>query len=163
MPSRTLILQLLVVLATLTSCPGPLSRNTPGGHYALTGYVAQVRHSATGSGILIEPDPGSGVSCGVQAVADAATRYFRRTPTGTLVPVGTGTARAVTEGDRVEVYLDGPNDGGCPTSGRAAALVLIGTEEVPIAAYVAEYVTRADRLGTHSLPIRPSFWSGRTH
>ena len=87
--------------------------------------MASVQHSATASGVLVEPEPGAGAACGIQATADAETRYFRRAASGALEALGAGAAGSLAVGDRVEVYVSGPVAESCPVQGRASAFILV--------------------------------------
>ena len=112
----------LALLLALPACSafggdGP----QPVGDLVLTGVVASVQHSATASGLLV--DPPEGTACGIRATADAGTRVYRRTPRGLEALSGAG---ALAVGDRVEVYVDGPVAESCPVQGRASTLVLVG-------------------------------------
>lgn len=117
---RALLFALLV--AVLPACSSASDRPAaPAGDLYLTGVVAEVQHSATASGLLV--DPPAGTACGIRATADAQTRVFRRDVTGALAEATVG---AVEVGDRVEVYVDGPVAESCPVQGRASSLVIVG-------------------------------------
>jgi len=117
--------RLLVLLATLAACSSTAPHDGPSGDLYMTGVVASLQHSATASGVLVEPLPDAADACGIQATADAETQLFERTEAGTLTLVGTGAA-GLAVGDRVEVYVEGPVAESCPVQGRASAFVRVG-------------------------------------
>jgi len=110
------------LVAVLPACSSFGGTPVPVGELYLTGVVAEVQHRATASGLLVDPPPG--VGCGIRATADAETRVFRRAASGDLAALAN--AGAVSVGDRVEVYVDGPVAESCPVQGRASSLVVVG-------------------------------------
>ena len=114
---------LLVLGLTLAVCAPPGALGVPDGVPTVRGAVVRVQHSATASGLLVEP---GGDACGLQATADARTRYVRRDASGRRVPLGTGAegARALSAGDTVSVWVDGAVRESCPIQGRAAVVVV---------------------------------------
>ena len=111
----------LLALLALTACSSTSPHDLPPGDLYLTGVVATLQHSATASGVLVEPLPG-GPACGIRATADAETRVLARDGSGGLSRLGTGAA-GLAVGDRVEVYVDGPVAESCPVQGHASAFV----------------------------------------
>ena len=119
MPSLRILLILTLLAVVLAACSGTFAEPYPEVPPTVRGVVASVRHSATASGLLVEP---VGDACGLQAVADAYTRFSRRLRSGRLAPATVG---EVEEGDTVEVYVDGPLQAMCPREGHAAAIVIV--------------------------------------
>ncbi|HEX2187298.1 MAG TPA: hypothetical protein VHG51_00300 [Longimicrobiaceae bacterium] len=107
--------------AALAACGGR-SPGLPEGPPLVRGPVESIVARATGTGIRVGPGPGSREACGIAAVADAGTRYLRRTDPGGLRPAALADLQV---GDTVEVYVDGPVAESCPVQGRAAAVVLV--------------------------------------
>ena len=118
---RTLLLAALVAVLPACSAFGG-GTVEPVGDLLLTGVVAEVRHSASASGVLVDAETGD--ACGIQATADAETRVFRRAASGALTTLPN--AGAIGVGDRVEVYVDGPVAESCALQGRASSLVVLG-------------------------------------
>ena len=117
-PIACLLLGLLMSACTAF----PLSH--PTGSLSVHGTIVSIRHSATGSGILVDPGDGT---CGLQAVVVDQTRVVRRTASGETRTVGVGAegVGTLTEGDRVEVYVDGPVVESCPLQAHATAIIVM--------------------------------------
>ena len=86
------------------------------------GPIRSVTHHSTASRYLVREQSAAGEDCGIAATADARTRYLSR--------VGGGAPRmldraALSEGDTVEVYVDGPVALSCPPQGHASAIILV--------------------------------------
>ncbi len=133
---------LLVLGLTLAVCASPGALGVPDGPPTVRGAVARIQHSATASGLLVEPGGGA---CGLQATADAGTRVVRRDASGRPVPVGTGAegVGALSVGDSVSVWVDGPVMESCPMQGRAA-LVVVETPTVDADALLGRWVHAAE-------------------
>lgn len=108
-----------VLALALGACSSPV--RVPDTAPTVRGTVASVRHSATASAVLVEPDEGA---CGMQATMDATTRILVEDPDGTIVAEGPPGAIPLGEGDAVTVWADGPVRESCPTQGRAAVIVV---------------------------------------
>ncbi|HEX2091125.1 MAG TPA: alpha/beta fold hydrolase [Longimicrobiaceae bacterium] len=155
MPVRRTAAQLvrLAVAASLAAaCAGAVSQAPqapPAGSLYVRGPVESITHRATATGILVQPTPGSGQSCGIQATADAQTRYLRRTGGGELRWAALSDVRV---GDTVEVYVEGPVARSCPAQGRASAIVLVAG-----AARASSLTTAGTAAGVDTLPagLRP--------
>ena len=122
-PTACLLVGLLMSACT-ASTPLP-----PAGSPLVRGTIVSIRHSATGSGFLVEPGDGT---CGLQAVADDQTHVARRTASGETRTVGVGAegVGTLTEGDRVEVYVDGPVRESCPLQAHATAIVVMPSADL---------------------------------
>ncbi|WP_412062198.1 hypothetical protein [Rubrivirga sp. IMCC45206] len=118
-PALRALLVLTLLGVALAACAGVDADPYPEVAPTVRGVVASVRHSATASGLLVEP---VGDACGLQAVADDYTRVSRRLRSGRLAPARIGEVR---EGDTVEVFVDGPVAAMCPREGHAAAIVIV--------------------------------------
>lgn len=108
----------LALVLALAACTPPAPLYAPSGPPTVRGTVTSIRHSATASGLMVEPGGGA---CGMQATLDAETRVYRRSASGALTLASVG---AITEADRVEVYAAGPVQESCPLQGRAGVVVI---------------------------------------
>lgn len=133
---------LLVLGLTLAVCAAPGALGVPYGPPDVRGTLAEVRHGATASGLTVEPGDGT---CGLQATADAETRYLRRSADGRLTPLGTGAegVGALAIGDVAEVWVEGPVMESCPTQGRAA-VVVVSTAALEPGALLGHWVHAAE-------------------
>jgi hypothetical protein len=119
-PLRSTVLPLII--AAFSGCASSASVEAPGGTPLVSGPVESVTSHATGTGLLVRAGPGSREPCGILAVADARTRYLRRTGAGSLQEASLAD---VSVGDTVEVYVEGPVAESCPVQGTASAVVLV--------------------------------------
>ena len=110
------------VLLMLGGCTRAGSPEPPAGDPYARGPIVTITHHATASSYLVGAMPGTGEQCGIAATADSATRYLSRVPPGELRAVERS---ALSEGDTVEVYVEGPLALSCPPQGRASAIVLV--------------------------------------
>ena len=113
---------LYAVLALLGACTRARGPEAPAGEPFARGPIVSITHHATASSYLVGAMPGTGEQCGIAATADGATRYLSRVGTG---PVRAVERAALSEGDTVEVYVDGPVALSCPPQGHATAIVLV--------------------------------------
>ena len=110
-----------LVWLALAACARTAGTGLPEGSPYVEGPVASVAHSATASGILVNPPPGSVQSCGISATVDARTRFLRRTASGALEPARVGDLAV---GSTVAVYVEGPLTRSCPAQGYASVMVI---------------------------------------
>jgi hypothetical protein len=123
---------LLALTLTLAACIPEPAIQLPDAPPTVRGTLAEVRHSATASGLSVD----GGEACGMVATADAETRVLRRGADGVLRLVGDGAPAvgALEVGQTVAVWADGPVMESCPVQGRAGTVVV-------------EVVTEADLVG----------------
>ena len=107
---------------SLAACARASGPAAPSGEAYVRGPVASFTHHATASSLVVRPGPGSRETCGIAATVDARTRYLQRGPSGGLAPIARS---AVTVGDTVEVYVEGPVAESCPVQAYAPAVVLV--------------------------------------
>lgn len=114
---------LLASSLALAVCASP--RLAPDGPPTVRGTLAEVRHSATASGLTVE----AGGACGMVATAGPETQVLRRDADGVLRPVGVGAPAvgALEVGQTVSVWADGPVMESCPMQGRAGTVVVEAT------------------------------------
>lgn len=107
----------------LAACSPSSSVAPPRGDPLVTGPIESITARATATGLLVRAAPGSREMCGISAVANASTRFLRRSPDGVLAAARLADLAV---GDTVEVFVDGPVAESCPVQGGANVIVLIG-------------------------------------
>jgi hypothetical protein len=112
----------LFAVLVLAACARPPVSGAPSGEPYVRGPVASFTHSATASSLSVRAGPGSREPCGISATVDARTRYLERGPSGALRPIERS---AVSVGDTVEVYVEGPVAESCPVQAYARAVVRV--------------------------------------
>lgn len=130
---------LTTLTLTLAVCTSASLARLPEGPPFLRGTLTEIRHSATASGLVVEP---GNDACGLQATADRRTRVYRREPSGRVTPIGAGAPAigALETGHTVSVWMEGPVLESCPMQGQAAAVVLETAPSVSTSDLVGEWV-----------------------
>lgn len=142
---------LLSAVLTLAACAAPL--HSPSGLPLIRGTVGEMHHSATATEFLVQP---YGDGCGLRATADAGTRYLRRSPSGRLASLGTGSegARAVHVGDTTAVWVVEPVLESCPMQSRASVIV-VEARRINVGLLVGRWVHAAEEDQSRVEVYRP--------
>ncbi|HLL84301.1 MAG TPA: hypothetical protein VK420_16680 [Longimicrobium sp.] len=112
----------VLALTAAAACARTATLSAPSGAPYARGPVEAFTHRATASNLLVRGGPGSPEACGISATVDARTRYYQREGSGELRGIPRS---AVTVGDTVEVYVEGPVAESCPPQGYGAAVIRV--------------------------------------